>query len=401
MSSSLSRLVWCRGARGRSPGARAARGAILLAFVAALGLCGAGCGGEKPKVERPPLPVEVIAAPVRDLEQIYTEMATLVAPDAAMLGAEVVGRVVLLPFDEGDDVKAGEELVRLDPAVPSAQVAESGDRVRQAEVSLMAARRDLERTRQLAEGGVASRQELDAAEDRVALAEASAAALRSGMGTSRAVLAKHVIRAPRAGVVTRRPVNLGEMVAPGQLLIEVAPIDVLRAECHVPERLASRLHEGDSVLVEVAGETTTGRIFRVSPSVDPGTRTVKIEIVVANALRRLRPGSFSRVQFVLERRAGVVAVPVSSVRTEVTGAKYVLVIAPGDSGTTVRRADIRVGLEAEGWVEVLEGLKQGEEIVTLGASMLTPGLRVEPRADRRPAYAPYAPGSPARDAVAR
>lgn len=368
---------------------------VRLAVLAGACLAAVACGKDAPVVERPPLPVETIAVPVRDLELVYTEMATLVSPDAAVLGSEVAGRITALPRDEGEDVRAGEELVRLDAAVASSQASEGVDRVRQAEVALAAAERDRERTRVLAEGGVATRQELDAAADRVELARTSLDALRSGLGTTRAVLAKHVVRAPRAGVVIRRPVELGEMVAPGQVLIEVAPVRTLRAECHVPERLAPLLREGDTVLVESAGETTAGTIVRIAPAVEPGTRTVKIEVEVANEARRLRPGSFARLRFVLERRSSVVCVPLPSVRTEVSGEKYVLAVEGTGDGATVRRASIRTGLEAGGWVEVLEGLRPAETIVTLGASLITPGTRVAPRPDRRPAYAPYAEGGSA------
>jgi membrane fusion protein (multidrug efflux system) len=380
------------------PGLRAARPVVLALFL----LTFAACGEEAAKPpERPPAPVETIAAPTRDVTVVHVELATLAATETIEIASEVAGRIVTLPYDLGDAVGKGREVVRLDADIASAQTLQTDERRRQAEVALTSARSAYRRVERLHNEGVASLQDFEDARDRVALAEAELGAARALLATMRATTAKYSLASPISGVVTWRNAERGAMIAPGAPLLRIEPLDPLRAEVNLPERIASRVRAGDSVMVESGGESVAALVFRVSPAVDRATRTVLVEIDVPNVDRRLRPGAVGRVHFALETRSGVVALPVTAVRREVSGAAFVL-LAEGSGGERIaRRRDVTLGLEAGGWFEVAKGLREGDEVVTLGASSLSDGARIAPRridGDRRPVSA-VVPLKPADDAA--
>jgi membrane fusion protein, multidrug efflux system len=338
------------------------------------------CGKEAAKPpERPPAPVETIAAPRRDVTLAHIELATLAATETVEIASEVAGRIVALPYDLGDAVEIGREVARLDADIAAAQTLQTDERRRQAEIAVAAARTNLRRVTRLHNEGVASLQDFEDARDRLALAEADLGAARAMLATTRATASKYSLSSPLSGVVTWRNAERGEMVAPGTPLLRIEPIDTLRAEVNLPEMIAARVHAGDSVIVESGGESVAATIFRVSPAVDRATRTVLVEVDVPNSGRKLRPGAFGRVHFALETRPGVIALPVPAVRREVSGGAFVLIAEKSDTGHVARRRDVTLGLEAGGWVEIASGLREGEEVVTLGASSLSDGAKIAPK----------------------
>lgn len=381
------------------------------------------------------VPVEVITLGRRSLVRVYREMATFEAPHAVDVSAEVPGRVVALPRDVGDRVSEGEEICALDDAVPRAQrdqaraqvqdvearrarvlaqVALGEDQiraadatVREAETARDAARTNFARKEMLFRDHATSeaayidaRDALASAEARVDAARAAAEAARAALDVTRAEIAgidagraaaeaslavaeatlrRYRVAAPIAGVVTFRRTEVGEMVAGGVPFIRIEMTDPLRAVTHVPEREAARVAAGQEVDVVAGDATLRGLVFRVAPSVDPATRTVEVEVDVPNSDGRIRPGGFGRVAFVLERREEVLAVPLFALRRTATGAAFVLACETADGGHVVRRRDLVLGLDAQGWVEVISGVALGETIVTMGAATLSDGARVEPR----------------------
>ncbi|MBI2569328.1 MAG: efflux RND transporter periplasmic adaptor subunit [Candidatus Schekmanbacteria bacterium] len=380
-------------------GNRYACGVLLLAVMAL-----AGC--EPPTSatrERPPVPVEIVTVEPRDVRLSYQEMSTLKAARTVVIAAEVAGRILRLPTDVGDHARAGEAIVVLDASVPDAQLAQARERLRQAEVAAAAARRGLERMVTLRDKGAATAEDLEEAGDRAELAQADVAVARAAVATAAAVLVKYTITAPSEGVITMRDAEPGEMVAPGAPIIELSDIDPLRAEVHVPESVAQHIRGGMKVSVEVEALplSTTGEVYRVAPSVDARSRTVKIEIDVARGDPRLLPGMFARVTFVLQEQHGVLAVPVTAMRREADGSAYALAAVTGTGAgdaTVLEKRPVETGLEAGGWVEVRRGLNAGEAVVTLGAASIAPGTRVAPKtagaAEPTTAPAPTAPPTP-------
>lgn len=411
-------------------------GIPLLPLFGILLLLPASCAKAPAKAaERPRTPVETLRLEPRDLVVEYTEMATLVSPAPVEVSAEVPGLLVGLPLDEGDEAKSGEALAALDDSVPSAQVSVARARVKEAEAGVQGAEagieqartqvlqaqariRETEASRDLAKAVFDRKKELldrravapqvfDDARERLAMAEAALESAKAAVEAARAGetaarsallsmqasllsatatlkeaevrLEKYTIDSPASGLVTHRFVEPGEMVAAGAPLLRIQTIDPLRAEVYVPERIASRVTRGMPAAIEVQEETLPGVVFRIQPAVDPSTRTVKVEVDVPNPDRMIRVGSFARVTFTIDRREGVLAVPVEAVQQEPSGSAHVFVVETGDEGAVAVRREVAVGLQAKGWVELLNGVEEEDAVVVRGLSTLSDGDPVTPQ----------------------
>lgn len=388
----------------------------LLPLVCLLAACGADAATQQP---RRAVPVRALEVAPRELVRTYTELATLRAPASVDVAPEVPGRILALPFDEGDRVEAGDVVVELDATLVAAQTREARARaaqaraglaevearvaasqalVREAEAGRSAAQDAFERRRQLLERQATplaafqeARDQLAMAEARVAAAEADLLSTRAMLGgrgaavevaeaavaVAEAALERHTILAPLPGVVVARGADPGAMLAVGQAVLRIEPTDPLRAEVHLPERLAGLVARGDRVDVRTDADALVGRVRLVAPAVAPETRTVKVEVDVDNPDGRLRPGTFARVTFALERRAAALAVPEHAVRRDVDGRASVLVV----EGGVARARPVELGLAAGGWVEVRRGLTAGEQVVTLGAATVADGTPVAAATD--------------------
>lgn len=401
------------------PGRLAGLAAIALA--ALTGGCGREAEGAGPAPGRPSIPVHALEVVPRDLVRTYTELATLTAPASVDVALEVPGRIAALPVDEGDLVVKGQVVVQLDATVAAAQLREVRARAaqaeagmaqvearvaaaeavaREAEVTAALARANFERKRQLVEQRATPAATFEEARDQLSIAEARHAAARAELASARAALGaqaaavevaraevgvaeatldRHTVRAPLGGVVVARAPDPGAMVQAGEPVLRIEPTSVLRAEVNLPERLARLVGRGDAVRVRTDLSAHAGQVRLVAPAVARDTRTVKVEVDVQNPGAALRPGTFARVTFALERRAGALAVPEHALRRDVREAASVVVVEAGEAGTVARVRPVSLGLSAGGWVEVLRGLRAGDVVVTLGAETVVDGTPVEPQ----------------------
>jgi RND family efflux transporter MFP subunit len=126
-----------------------------------------------------------------------------------------------------------------------------------------------------------------------------------------------------------------------------------------------------------------GVVSRVAPAVARETRTIRVEVDVPNADRALRPGTFARVTFALERRDGALAVPQHALRRTPDEGVAVIVAEQGRVNLVARERQVKLGLTADGWVEVTDGLAAGERVVTLGAETVVDGTPLEAQAAPR------------------
>jgi RND family efflux transporter MFP subunit len=197
-------------------------------------------------------------------------------------------------------------------------------------------------------------------------------------------LAYATIEAPFAGIVTTRAIDPGDMVyqanspkGSSEPLLRVAKVDVIRVKTYVPERDSVWADVGDAGTVTfdaLPGRTFTGTVARLSGALDPATRTMQVEMDLPNADGRIRPGFYGQTRLVLERRAGVLTLPVAAVRSDAAG-PYVFVV--GAAGT-VRRVAVEPGLEEAGSIEIVSGLAGGESVVTSAPAGLADGAAVRP-----------------------
>ncbi len=329
-----------------------------------------------------PKPIEVEVAVVAPgvVEDLVTnsEGGTVKSRSLARLGAERAGRVAAIPYREGAQVPRGVVLVALDPSTAATRVEatrrdlEAMDAaVAAARATEVLARQTLNRSEPLAEKGMISggemdevRARLDAATAETRVAEARRAGARSAVRLAEDDLAHHLVRAPFEAVVTRRFVEVGESVIPGQAVLEVVSLDRLYVSAPIDERDAGRLEPGLPTRVTLDAYPDvqwSGEVKRVAPMIETAreqNRTLEIEVDLPRDTSRPppRPGMTADVEIVLDRREGVLRIP----SLAVAEGRSVLVV---ESGRAVSRP-IEVGLRNWQWNEIRAGLTAGEQVIT-------------------------------------
>jgi membrane fusion protein (multidrug efflux system) len=278
-----------------------------------------------------------------------------------------------IAFDSGNLAKPGQVLVELDTSVERAQLANA-----QARMEL--AQQTLTRTRSLASRGVVTASQLENDESQFKAASADVAALE-------AQIARKIVRAPFAGRLGIREVNLGQYLSPGTPLTTLEALDSVYVDFSLPQQALASVQPGLAVRMTINGEqgdesfATDGKITAVDPSVDPATRNIRVRASVLNPEQKLRPGMFANVSVVLPKRDKIVAVPATAVIHAPYG-DSVFVVEPLKGGgkdekvKQVRQQFVRLGEERGDYVAVLEGVKAGEEVVVAGAFKLRNGAKV-------------------------
>jgi membrane fusion protein (multidrug efflux system) len=203
-------------------------------------------------------------------------------------------------------------------------------------------------------------------------------AARAGLGVADRALRDASVRAPFGGWIARRDVSRGEYVRPGQPLFELVALDPIEVEFSVAERDSARVHLGQLVAVKVAPypeEAFQGEVTVISPTLDPKTRTLRVQASIANADGRLRPGLFARTDLGVARREGALLVPEEAVLQRSDG-EVVFVATPDDHA---RRVVVKTGLQRDGQVEILEGLGADDVVIVRGHAALVDGTKVSRR----------------------
>lgn len=323
----------------------------------------------------PPTPVAAAPAEVGPLPRFLGGIGTLAAIRQVEVSAEVEGRVVAILFEPGAVVQAGDPLVQLNDAPERADLASFRAQATLAEANL-------ERTRRLAGRDFATQAALD--QNQALLEQA-----RAGIARTEALIAQKLIRAPFAGQLGIREVELGEHVDPGTRLVTLTDLDRLYVNFTVPEQARAQVQVGRAV--EVAVDAYPGRKFAatltaIEPQIDPGTRTIRLQATMDNPDGLLLPGMFADARLVLPPQPEVVTVPETAVTRTLYGDSVFLVReeGTGPDGEPARKAVqtfVRTGDTVNGRVAILEGVKPGELVVASGQLKLQNGAPVRVVAD--------------------
>ena len=304
---------------------------------------------DKDKKKDPPV-VSTEAVAVGTISAFTAATANLVAEDEVMVLAEAEGKVVRLLVEEGDFVAKGGTLCQIDPK-------DAALAVQKADLALRNAQITLDRSQRMAAERLISPQDLDKVRfDRDLAAQ--------GLAEARHQLGKTTVTAPFAGRVTVRKVQAGQNVKPGEELFTFADFDPLIARIFLPEREVLGLRPGHEVRLALRASEATrfrGRIRQISPVVDTASGTVKITVEALEAPPGVRPGAFVSVEVLRETRDDALLVPRPAIVRELQEA-YVFVA----DGKVARKRLVEIGLEEADRVEVLEGLKAGEPVITAG-----------------------------------
>ena len=346
-------------------------------------LCGAlalvvGChkAAGDPQEEAPAVPVRIEPLARCDVSDVV-ELAGMLEPPPGLdvkLAPLVAGRLAGILTAEGDLVRRGQVLARLDPRPLRDAVAQAEAAVAQARAQARNAATKLERARQAFAAGVAAGQEVDDAR----LAEESArAAVRTAeaqLSTARNQAERGDLRAPFDGVVARVSAAPGEPVDPARPVVEVAQVEVLELRAPVASRLAMRLRSGQPGTVEVEGRRFPASLLAVSPVVDPATGAALARIRVPNPTRQLRPNTSARARMVADVHRNVLCAP----KEALLGAGEAAGIAVVEGGKA-KRIPVKTGFDDGEHVEIFEGAREGQGVIVQGAYGLPDGTPVVPR----------------------
>ncbi len=283
------------------------------------------------------------------------------------VAAEVPGTVTEIAFESGAVVNKGDLLVRLDTSSEDAQL-------RSAEAQFELAKLNVERTRQLRTNSTVSQSELDQMEALLKQSQANADAIRS-------TIEKKTIRAPFAGKLGIRLVNLGESLDARKPIVSLQSLSPVYVDFSMPQQQLAQMKTG--LRVQISTDTYLDRNFdgtltAANPDLDLATRSVSLQATIANTNLLLRPGMFVRVTVVLPGEQTVLAVPATSILSAPYGdSVYVIESSTNAAGSlVVRQQFVRTGDSQGDYVSVLTGLKSGEKVVSSGLFKLRNGASV-------------------------
>ena len=309
---------------------------------------------------------EAAAIPVKgekvtrgDMSAYIETYSRLEAERQVSVLARTTGLLEELAAEEGDHVRQGQVMIRLNKDELSLNL-------RQAEQAFADASTNYDRIKTLYERSMVSQSEYDTAHLRLDNAKIS-------LEEAQLNLAYADVTAPIAGVVTQRLVEVGDLVRGNQEVFVVADLHPLLVKIFAPEQRMYQLHPGQeaTIAVEALPDTSfRGRIRMISPEVDPASGTVKVTLEVASA-GVLKPGMFATVRIITERRPQTLIVPKKALILETDEDDVFLI-----EDSKVRRVSVELGFVEGDQVEIVSGLKEGDQVVTIGHEGLKDGAAV-------------------------
>ena len=349
---------------------------ILIVGLGAAGGAGywAGQSGTKPasapsgtpsKAPAGPPPTAVEAAKVASIQlpQSLTAVGSLRSDEAIILRPEVSGRILEIQFQEGQRVKAGQVLVRLDSSVQRAEL-------EQAKANLSLSKSKYERAQDLQKKGFISSQARDEAENTFKVSKAAA-------DLAEARLAKLDLKAPFSGIAGLRQVSVGDYVKDGQDLVNIEEVDPLKVDFRVPEIFLKQVAVNQQLQLSLdafPNETFDGKVAAINPLIDANGRSIVIRAIVRNQAGKMRPGMFARVRLIVGGLADSLVVPEQSL-VPIGDDLFTFKVVDGKA----QRVKVELGQRRNGMAEILRGVAKDEVIITAGQQKVREGSPVKPQ----------------------
>lgn len=317
---------------------------------------------------QPPESISSAIAREEHWQETLEAIGSISAVQGVTVTPEVAGTISEIAFESGAAVKKGDLLVRLDTSSEEAQL-----RALEAQANL--AKINAERVRHLRTDNTVSQSELDTAEATLKQMEANADAIR-------AAIEKKTIRAPFAGKLGIRQVNLGEYLDTGKPIVSLQALSPVYADFSLPQQNLSQLKTGMRVVVSMdtyPGRSFEGALTAINPDLDPITRSVRLQATLENTNQLLRPGMYARVEVQLPIEKNVLIIPATAVLSNPYGDSVYLIensTNAATGGSVVRQQFIRTGQARGDFVAVESGLEPGVKVVASGLFKLRNGTAV-------------------------
>jgi membrane fusion protein (multidrug efflux system) len=329
-----------------------------------------GPGGQPPVVE-------VLPVAIGTITEIAEAVGTTRALESVVINAKVSGMIESIAFGEGADVKAGDELLRLDSAERRADLEAAKAAIAQEEAKRNELKTRLDRAIQLRRSGAGTEALVD---DLTAQVKTSESSIQNVIARERAVQARlndTVVRAPFSGRVGIRNVSVGSFLQTSTNITTLDDISKVRLDFQVPENLLARVEAGSAVRATSAAfgsKTFAGTVAVVDTRVDTVTRSIKLTAIVENPEILLRPGMFLNVSLEVAKRPNARLIPEEAIVGEGP-----LQVAFAVVDGRIERRVLKIGQRDDGKVEILEGFKPGEQVVVRGVQRVRAGMQVTAR----------------------
>lgn len=364
----------------RPPGRVAKTIWFLIVLVLVAGLLVVVVGGDIMKtkgmnqffasMKPPPSAVAVATAKRETIPRSLAAIGSFAAIRQVTVSPEVGGRIERIHFEAGTAVRAGDPLVQLNDQPERADL-------NNFRAQLNLAQANLSRTQALVNREFAAKATLD--QNRAGLDQANA-----GIARVQALIAQKLVKAPFDGDLGVRQVNVGQYLQPGNAIVTLTDLSRLFLDFTVPEQNRSRVQIGQKVTATVdafPGRTFEGRITTIEPQVNPDTRTIKLQATFDNPDKSLLPGMFANVAVLMPPQEGALIVPETAVDYSIYGDSVWVVRdkgkdEKGNDQLVAERVTVRVGDRLANRAVILEGIKEGDRVVSAGQLRLNTGAPV-------------------------
>jgi membrane fusion protein (multidrug efflux system) len=307
------------------------------------------------------LPAKVHVVKEETLENTIRTTGTLFANEEVILKSEVPGKVVLIGFQEGDFVKKGQLLFRIDESELIAQK-------EKVTVQLSLARKELERSKGLFEIQAVSQEEYDNAANKTAELEAEYKLLDARIG-------KSSVYAPFDGQTGLRYISPGAFVATGETLANLIQHNPIKVDFSIPEIYASQVKAGQSIMFTLAGgqDTFSAKVYALEPKINAQSRNMSIRALLNNPGKTLIPGAFVEITVFLDLIRDALLVPGEAIVPVLNGQKVYL-IKNGKAVST----NVSTGIRTAENVQITQGLSPGDSVLTTGILQVREGANIQP-----------------------
>ena len=323
------------------------------------------------------LPSEIFTAKPLDIQQTLSLSGALRAVDISSVKARVAAEVREISVREGDTVRAGQIVAKMDVTEFQARVDQARGTLNAARAQLDIATKNRDNNRALVEKGFISKNAFDNSASQYATAEANVEAAKGALDVVQKLVNDTVIRSPISGVVAMRYVQAGEKVSADNKLLDIVNLQKMELEAAVPTNDITNVAIGQRVTLRIEGlpQMIEGKVVRINPATQSGSRSVLVYVQIANPQNQLRSGMFAEAQLILKTKTGVLALPQNAIRKDGNGT-YVYVV----EGGVLARKPVTIGMSGrtsdDYMTEVLSGIDFGTQVVGTDMGSLQPGTHV-------------------------